>query len=230
MRVLLLHPADDLPSGDSMWDLVIDTARAPRSTYQNCGQRTGGRVVSAYDFAEEIEDLYRTRKLLELGMGRLLDIHGVDWWDVCSLMISPDLQQLMLAHRVAREVDRACEVHATQDSSFVRGIQAVLGTSVIVQRRVSTLERFRTSVSAGRKLDTRELLQVLQDKFDGNHRIRSRFSARPVSSGNPVVLCPSAYINVTRRIAQRAAAVPEKRFYLVLARRSASIADLPANV
>lgn len=230
MKVLLLHPADDLPSGNSRWDLVIDTARAPRSTYQARGQRTGGRVVSIYDFAEEVEDLYRIRKLLDLGMGRLLDVHGVDWWDVCSLMISPDLQQLMLARRLAGELDGACEVHATRDSSFARGIQAVLGASVVVQRRVSTLDRFRSSLLAARKLDAGELLQVLQDKFDVNHGFRRYLSARPVSSGNPVVLSPSAYINVTRTIARRAAGFPEKEFYLVLARRSAGIADLPENV
>jgi hypothetical protein len=230
MRVLLLHHADQIPPDDRRWDLVIDLGRAPRSTYDawNCGP--GGRVLSLFDWANEIDDLYRTKELLELGLGRLLDRDGIDWWDVCSLMLSPDLQQFMLARRVARELDEHCDVHATRDSALVRGVQALLGVPIATHHQASPLDRLRSGMQSARTLDPRELFQILQDKFDGAHRIRWYLSRRPHCDGVPMVLCPSAYINVSRAVARQAASSPKKVFYLVLARGSARISSLPPNV
>ena len=55
-------------------------------------------------------------------------------------------------------------------------------------------------------------------------------SRRPHCETIPTVLCPSAYVNVSRAVAQHAASCPQKIFYLVLARRSARITPLPSNV
>jgi hypothetical protein len=210
--------------------VVIDTARAPRSTYRAWSARTGGRVVSVYDWGREIDDLYRTRDLLELGMGRLLDRDGIDWWDVCSLMLSPDLQQLMLGRRVARDLDPNCELHATRDSAFVRGMQALLGVRAKIHRHGSAIDTLRSALHAVQTLDRGELFQVLQDKFDGGHRLRSWFARHPYGNGKPIILCPSAYSNVSRAVANYAGSCPQKDFYMVLARRNARISALPPNV
>ena len=52
MRVLLLHPEDELPGERTggKWDLVVDLGRAPLATYERWGAQTGGRVISLYDF------------------------------------------------------------------------------------------------------------------------------------------------------------------------------------
>ena len=47
-------------------------------------------------------------------------------------------------------------------------------------------------------LDMAQLAQVLEDKFDGNHSIRRCFTRRGHTSEEPVILLPSAYINVSR--------------------------------
>lgn len=230
MRVLLLHHADQIPPDDRSWDLVIDIGRAPRSTYHRWSSGTGGRVLSVYDWATEIDDLRCTKDLLGLGLGRLLDRDGIDWWDVCSLMLSPDLQQFMLGRRMAREFDEHCDLHATRDSSFVRGVQALLGVPVAIHYQPSPIGRLVSGIQSARALDHRELFQTIQDKFDPEHRIRQFLSRRPHCETIPTVLCPSAYVNVSRAVAQHAASCPQKIFYLVLARRSARITPLPSNV
>src|SRR5580704_16067986 len=103
MKVLLLHPEDQLSrrAASGQWDLVVDCGRAPVSTYSEWGRRAGCRVISLYDYALEVDDLYRTRELLQYGMGRVVDRLGIDWWDVLSLHLASQLQQFMLVHRLA---------------------------------------------------------------------------------------------------------------------------------
>src|ERR1700720_3677265 len=104
MRILLLHPEDKFPhSRGHGWDLVIDFGRAPVSTYERWSREAGCQVTSIYGVAEEIADLHRTRELLRFGTGQLIDEAGIDWWDVMSLMIVDELQQLMLVRRLANK-------------------------------------------------------------------------------------------------------------------------------
>ena len=229
MKVLIVHPEDGLPSGQSRWDLIVDIARAPRSTYQDWRRRAGGRAISLWEYACEIDDLYCTRDLLKMGLGRLLDGYGIDWWDVSSLMISPDLQRFVVARRMLGKLGD-CELHATRDSAFLRGIEAVIGRKVIVERHPTAFERLSSRISAVRQLDRADLLQVLQDKFDSNHQLRRRLAKRSGVASGPVVLAPSAYVNVSHAVARHARSNPETQFYLVLARRTAQIAELPHNV
>ncbi len=113
MKILLLYPEDKFPlTGGGAWDLVIDLARAPHSTYEQWSRETNCPVISLYDFAEEIEDLHHTRELLQFGMGQMVDEWGIDWWDVMSLMIVPELQQLMLLSRLAKQLPPGCELHS----------------------------------------------------------------------------------------------------------------------
>ena len=75
MRVLLLHPEDQLPVERKRWDwLSISAAR--RSPPMEMEQGGGGRVISLYDFSNGFEDGHRIRKLLQLGMGRWVDSLG----------------------------------------------------------------------------------------------------------------------------------------------------------
>ena len=39
---------------------------------------------------------------------------GIDWWDVLSLLIEPDLRQLILIGRLARELKGGCELSASR--------------------------------------------------------------------------------------------------------------------
>ncbi len=234
MKVLLLHPEDKFPpSGPaSRWDLVVDFGRAPVSTYESWSREAGCRVISLYEFAEEIKDLHRTRNLLQPGMGQIVDRCGIDWWDVLSLEIEPDLQQMMLIHRLAKELNRDCELYSSRPGPLATALQVLLGGELI-----NLEDRFQRGLRGARhyldvvpRLDAVQLAQVFQDKFDREHSVRRRLARRWHSSGQPLVLLPSAYVNVSRTAVAYAAVLPSQQFLLVCARNTAKLKDLPANV
>ena len=70
------------------------------------------------------------------------------------------------------------------------------------------------------KFPPAQLLQILGDKYDAGYRLRRLGSARPKKSQRPVILLPSAYVNVSRTELQYAAMLPDSDFLLVTTRRS----------
>jgi hypothetical protein len=233
MKILLLHPEDNLPRSGRRgnWDLVIDFGRAPVSTYERWSREANCRVISLYDFAEEIEDLHRTRELLQFGMGEIMDGSGIDWWDVMSLMIVSDLQQLMLLIRLAKELPPGCELHASRPGPLATALKVLNGGRLINLENSfsSVFRRARRYVEVVSGLDTAQLSQVLQDKFDPEHRIRRRLVRRKPGSRKPVVLLPSAYVNVSRMAVSYARLLPDYDFLLVCARNSAKLKSLPTH-
>ena len=173
MRVLLLHPEDELSveRAGRKWDLIVDLGRAPVLSYERWGAQTGCRVISVYDFAKDFEDLHRVRELLQLGMGQWVDGLGIDWWDVVSLMIEPDLRQLMLIGRLARELPGGGELYVSRSSPLATALQSFTGSTLI---RVET--GFRPGMRWARhyrdlfsQLDAAQMSQAFQDKFDREH-------------------------------------------------------------
>jgi hypothetical protein len=234
MKVLLLHPEDQLSRRDApgKWDLVVDFARAPVSTYDDWRRQAGCRVISLYDFGLEFDDLHQLRELLQVGMGRLVDRMGIDWWDILSLEIAPQLQQIVLVHRLANDLSANCELYASRPFALATALQRRLGGRPITLERAagaaSRALRHYSDVFA--KLNATQIVQVLQDKFDPRHALRRRFAFRERSSGNPVVLLPSAYSSVSRTAVSYAALLPDTQFLLVCARSSGELKSLPRNV
>lgn len=234
MNVLLLHSEDPFPQLRSAycWDLIVDLARAPVATCQRWSQQAKCRVVSIYDFAEEIEDLHRLRQLLQLGMDCIVDRWGIDWWDVLSVEIVSDLQQFMLAGRLAEELGAHCELYASRPHPLATALQALLCIPLTISegRFQSTLHRARRYCNALSQLDAVQFAQVIQDKFDPLHQIRRRLTIRSQSSGRPVILLPTAYINGSRTALAYAALLPDHEFMLMCARSSGSPVRVPRNV
>lgn len=234
MKVLLVHPEDNLPSDKSSgaWDLVVDFSRAPVSTYERWSKQAACPVISIYEFAKEIDDLRLTGELLQLGRDSVVDRYGIDWWDVLSLGIVPDLLKLMLVDRLAKYIDRPCELHATRSFLQATIVQNFLNCTLRIRQSPfqSVITRIRHYSGVISKLDASQLSQVIEDKFDQHHGIRRRLS-RWKSLGNaPVVLLPSAYVNVSRMAVRYAELFPDQPFLLVYARRSGKLQSLPANV
>ncbi len=67
MKVLLLHPEDAIPVNIASYrfDIIVDFARAPNATYERWSGQSGCPIVSFYNFAEEMEDLYATKDLIK---------------------------------------------------------------------------------------------------------------------------------------------------------------------
>jgi hypothetical protein len=234
MKVLLLHPEDAVAKWCHVqrWDLVVDLGRAPIRTYECWSRQTGCPVISIYDRAAETEDLYRLRELLQLGIGRVVDQWGIDWWDIFSLEIASGLQQVMLIQRLAKELPASCDLYSSRPDPAAAALQRLLGARLTslggglqsMRRRVC---RYYEAFS---RLDNAELLQVFKDKFDGDHSIRRHFTVRGGGAKQPLVLLPSAYVNVSRTALSYAALLPHQQFMLVVARSSAYPATAPPNV
>ena len=234
MRVLLLHPEDKFSFAGPVggWDLVVDLGRAPLSSYRNWGREAGGRVISLFEFAEEIEDIQRVRELLQSGMGRMVDRWDIDWWELLCLHVVPDLEQFLLVKRLAKQLNAETELYCSRPDPRATALQILLNAKLTnlehgMQARARSLRHYRDVFST---LDVTQLTQVLQDKFDPEHAIRRVFSRRKAASGHPVVLLPSAYINVSRTALAYAALLPDRDFLLVYGRNSGRVKTLPANV
>jgi hypothetical protein len=77
-----------------------------------------------------------------------------------------------------------------------------------------------------------QLRQVVYDKYDPHYRWRRKLAPaqRSRSKSEPVVLLPTAYSNVTKTAFSYAGILPEQKFLLILARESAAVSPVPANV
>lgn len=234
MKVLLLHPQDAMAQShlERRWDLVVDAGRAPLATYQRWSQLAGCPVISIYDHAEEIADLYWLRQLLRLGSGRITDQWGIDWWEVLSLEIASDLQQLVLVHRLSKELDAGCELYSSRPQLLATALQRLLNVrlTILESGLRSVVRRAGHAHKLFSHLDAAQFLQVIEDKFDGEHSIRRHFTRRGHRSGQPIILLPSAYSNVSRTAVSYAELLPDHQFLLVHSRSNAKLTSLPTNV
>jgi hypothetical protein len=234
MKVLLLHPEDafDKQYSQPHWDLVVDLGRAPRETYADWCRKSACAVGSIYDHAEETEDLYRLRTLLQLGTGRVVDQWGIDWWDIFSLEIASGIQRLMLVQRLSKNLPANCDLYSSRPHPAASALEQMLGVRVTnlsggLQFARRRIRRYSETLSG---LGSADFLQILEDKFDADHSVRRRFTAPRSSARKPAVLLPSAYVNVSRTALAYAALLPQQQFMLVVARRNGYVAPVPPNV
>ena len=235
MNILLLHPEDNFQRswvGDR-WDLVVDLGKVPQSCYDDWSRKIGCPVFSIFDLAIEFEDLLAWRELLRLGMGRVVDRFGIDWWDVIGILLQPEMQDLRLVQRLANKIGTCEGLTVTRPSPLAEALRLqlhcplrVLGTGF--RRRV-----VRSASRVGRaaaNLNFRQLRQVVYDKYDARYFWRRNFAAAAAQSSEPVVLIPSAYSNVTRTAFRYAEVLPDQQFLLVLARETGETSPVPRNV
>src|ERR1035437_5365933 len=237
MRVLLLHPDDDFHGSWTRqhWDSVIDLGRAPNSFYDERSAALGCPVFSIFDLAVEVEDLQIWRHLLASGMGRVVDRFGIDWWDVISLLLQPELQDVRLALRLAEKLQGCRTLAVSRPSLMAEALRVQLGIPLQVlhgglrKRLVRGVLRRSRAVA---NLTFEQLRQVVYDKYDPHYRWRRKVA--PVQSSKsqsePLVLLPTAYSNVTRTAFSYCRILPERKFLLVLARESAAVSPVPENV
>jgi len=242
MRVLLLHPDDDFHGSWARqhWDSVIDLGRAPKSFYDERSAALGCPVSSVFDLAVEVEDMQIWRHLFEPGMRRVVDRLGIDWWDVISVVLQPELQDVRLALRLAEKLKGCRALVVSRPSVTAEVLRLQLGMPLQVMprglRKRLVPSILRRSVAAAANLSFEQLLQVVYDKYDPHYRWRRKLAGSPAQSlgwkseSEPVVLLPSAYSNVTKTAFRYAGILPDQKFFLVLARESGAVSPVPPNV
>jgi len=89
-------------------------------------ERWGCPVFSVFDLAIEVEDLQIWRPLLQLGMGRVVDRFGIDWWDVISLMLQAGIAgraaRLRLAEKLKVWSHAGCKPAVGDGGSFATSV------------------------------------------------------------------------------------------------------------
>jgi hypothetical protein len=234
MNLLLLHSEDDVQlSWARRWDLIVDLGKAPKSFYDDWSRKLGCPMSSIFELAVEVEDLVAWRDLMRVGLGRVVDRFGIDWWDVISLLLQPEMQDLRLVQRLASRIGTCDSLTVTQRSLLAEALRLQLQCPLKVlqaalQRRLlRSATRYRRAAA---NLSFHQLRQVVYDKYDAQYAWRRKFAATAERSSEPVVLLPSAYSNVTRTAFRYAEILPKQQFLLVLARETGAISPVPPNV
>jgi hypothetical protein len=235
MRILLLHPEDSARRGPwarQQWDLVVDLGKSSRFSEQQWEAQYQCPILRADTFQEGIADVRRVREILASGQGQLIDEEGIDWWDL-NLRFVPEMLAVLTLRRVAVELSSEAELWATRAAWQMGILQSLCKKSIRIfggGRLARSTARAGHYSGIWRRFSSAQIKEILLDKYDSGYRWRSRFASKPQPCPQPVVLLPSAYVNVSRMAGAYAALLPEQPFLLIAARQSARQFDAPKNV
>ena len=235
MKTLLLHPDDSPRHGPwtvEKWDCIVDLGKSSKSAADAWQQMTGAAVIRLSDFQHAIEDPRLAGKILGRWFGKLLDRFGLDWWELTSIFVHPDLETAIALLRLIRELPRTANLHATRSAWPVSGLAQLVNGEIRNFRgngRAGS-DRLRRLSGAFQRLSGVQILDILWDKYDADYRFRGRLARRHQPCSKPVVLLPTAYTNVSRSASAYARLLPEQEFLLVATRNSGLRFDRPVNV
>ena len=236
MKILLVHPDDSVEVGawaEMRWDLAIDLGWSGRHAYAQQTQRLGFRIFSIYDFLDHDENRRLMRDILALGLNQLVDSESVDWWELFSPYPCQQLQHLILLSALAEQIPEDAEIFATSPHFVVCAFSLLLNREIrsfSAERSKGLKELSRRYLKAAIALRPSQAAEIAFDKWDIDYRLRRHFARPPATSSTPVILLPSAYINVSRAQLAYARMLPHRRFLLVVTRRSGRLKTLPGNV
>lgn len=235
MRVLLIHPEDELqgePWGSWQWDRVVDLGRAGAEAYARAAAQFGCSITSLTEFRENFREMRRVRELMALGLGRLTDQFGLDWWELTAILVHQYLEIAFLLGELAKGLGSQDEVHVSRPGLHADILRLALGSRLqtftpAASRRKGGLGHY---LQTFRKFPLSQLMEIFWDKADSGYQIRGSLSRRPKPQLDGVVLIPSSYGNVSRTGAAYAETLPDAQFLLVVTRRSGWIENRPTNV
>ncbi len=235
MKFLLVHP-NDLPDsgpwGGETWDRVIDLGRGGAGTYErwtrhfHCPASPIDSVCPGTDKSRPVQEAFA------MGAGRLQDAENLDWWELIAMFYHQQIETLGVLRRFVRNLEAVDVVFVTRRDFYSDALQLLLGNRLRYFPARSAFEAtgMRRYFGVVSQLPLAQLLEIAGDKFDAAYSLRGLVSRKPKRSSEPVVLLPSAYVNVSRMGIAYAETIPETNFLLVATRRSAQLAPRPANV
>ncbi len=233
MKTLLVHPEDSPCSGpwaSEKWDLIVDLGKSSAFTRSAWQERLHSPILQLDTLWRGIPDFDSIRQLLHAGRNQLLDETGLDWWDLVSVLIYPELQDAVLLRRLAEQLDATAELYTTRQAWPATGVALLLQRPLRTFPNASRSSHFRHYRDALRRFSFDQLAQIFLDKYDLRYQWRSRFAATRRGVPGPFVLLPSAYTNVSRTALAYASMLPEQSFLLIATRRSGTHFDPAPNV
>jgi len=226
VKALLLHPEDSPRSGpwtERSWDLAVDLGKSSASVARAWENQLRCSVLRLESFRHSVEDPRIAGQLLRQWRGRVLDGHGVDWWELTSLLIHAEVEAVLALRRMMPDLAPVTEFYATRMKWPVNALGVLLGRSVsafcrpTLDTKSGRIGRYRRLVCT---LSPAQLVQVFFDKYDADFRWRARWTPQRPSVAQPCVLVPTAYTNVSRSAAAYAKVLPEQPFLFVYTRES----------
>ncbi len=235
MQVLLLHTDDRVLAGPWTklpWDAVYDLARSGWPACERWSEIFGCPVRPIDALRDEGSQMRRVRELLQWGFGRVVDREGVDWWELCALLVHQQLESLVLLRKFVDDLPPEAEVSITREGFEAGALRWWLGNRLrVVPSSTAPMRKgLRHYANRLRRLPAEQVLEILGDKYDTGYRMRRLWHRRGSPRQRPVVLLPSAYVNVSRMGVAYARLLPDWDFLLVSTRRSGRLRDVPANV
>src|SRR5436305_8472483 len=114
-------------------------------------------------------------------MDEAVDNFGIDWWDVLAQSIDPQIQQMILLRKLAALIAAGADVYSTRPHFLASALHALIGGQLIILQsdRRRWFQALSHYVDALQQLDFAQLTQVIQDKFDPQHKIRRLTAGRP---------------------------------------------------
>lgn len=234
--MFLLHPEDSPHRGPwrkMQWDLIVDLGISSAFQVRLWEKELNCSILSLGSFRDGIEDPKTANAILRSGLGYLVGDQDLDWWELAALLIHEELETALLISRLCAALPHADEIYASRSSWPISALVAGLNREVKTfgenpnARATGHLAHYRNIL---RKFSWPQLGEIFLDKYDAGYKWRSRFGSHAVRRGNPVVLVPTAYTNVSRMAADYARMLPDQEFLFVTTRRSAAQFERPSNV
>jgi hypothetical protein len=169
---------------------------------------------------------------MQLGLGRLVDREGLDWWELTAIMFHDYLERLVLLRKLASSFPSNAEAWITRDGFEARALRMILGDRLRVMDVGARRARkgLRHYLERLHRLPVAQVMQTLGDKYDGGYRVRRHFHRREPRRSRPAVLVPSSYVNMSLTGSAYASVLPETDFLLVSTRASGRLRQSPSNV
>lgn len=228
----MLDSADDPTAGPwatQTWDLCLDLGAASPSSYRKWSDQLSCPVQAVRRL--EQSDFEKIRDGLNRGSTVLVDQYGLDWWDLISFEFHRQLEEIARLQSVVEKLDSRDEIFITRPGFQSRVLSLLRARDVhCFPAPTGSRNLLRHYAGVASRLSVPELLQILGDKYDNGYRFRRFFAGLPKTTERPVVLLPSAYVNVSRAELQYAEMLPESDFLLVATRYSALIVPVLKNV
>jgi len=235
MKILLIHPDDDpekAPWAYLAWDRIVDLGLGGENTYQRWRRRFGCPVNTLGFLKDRVDDLRMVREVLGLGCGRLMDEHGLDWWEMASTLVHGEVERFLLAQEFVQSLGSRDQLYVSRP-----GVHASLFEFLLRERvQVFPLRAGARKGGLGhyarvsKRLSASQMIDVFWDKYDAGYQLRGRLTRKRQSSRRPAVLLPTAYVNVSRTGVAYANTFPQENFLLVTTRRSGWVQQPPRNV
>lgn len=235
MKILLIHPEDDPEKGpwtSLRWDRIVDFGRGGENSYIRWRRQFGCPVTTLDSLRNGFDDCRRIRAVLGLGCGQLTDEYGLDWWEIMSILLTEELEALILLQRFLRTVGSSDELYVSRPGLHSSLLRCVVGGGVRVfpLRRSAKKSGLAHYLRVFTRLSAPQMVDVFWDKYDAGYQLRGRLARKRQPSCRPVVLLPTAYVNVSRTGIAYANTFLQENFLLVATRQSGWLGNLPRNV